>query len=134
MRSDQEQWQGDDDVGRDGKEDGWTKPPALRGGRIRYVPVSSPYPRSAAWTYDPTHDARTRERVCEALRNAELDWTGIDVYVANGEVTLIGTVDCLREEQLAVETAERCDGVRGALSLLQLMGSDPGSGAYPRFT
>ena len=132
MPNDQQRWEGDDALGRDAKDEERAKRLTPPTSHLRYVPASSPYPRSAAFAYDPSHDARTRERVCEALRNAELDATGIDVYVANGEVTLIGTVDSLREEQVAVATAELCDGVRGALSLLQLMGSDP-SGAYPRF-
>ena len=129
MQSDQEQGGGE---WRDGSEDPMARRHGPRSGRITYVAAGSPYPRSAAFQYDPSHDARTRERVCEALRHQdELDASAIDVYVANGEVTLIGTVDCLREEQLAVEIAEQCEGVRGALSLLQLIGSEPG-GPYPR--
>ena len=118
--------------GGDGSEDPMARRHGPRSGRIKYVLAGSPYPRSAAFQYEPTHDARTRERVCEALRHQEdLDASAIDVYVANGEVTLIGTVDSLREEQVAVQIAEQCEGVRGALSLLQLIGNDPG-GSYPR--
>src|SRR6516162_7772797 len=65
----------------------------LRGGKARTAPASPPafaYPRSASLVYDVTSDARTRERVCEALRHNDLvDASGIDVYVANGEATLI---------------------------------------------
>ena len=96
----------------------------LRGGKSRAAPASPPafaYPRSASLVYDVTSDARTRERVCEALRHNDLvDASGIDVYVANGEVTLIGMVDGVRAEQLAVTIAEECDGVREAVSQLQI--------------
>jgi len=95
----------------------------LRGGKSRPAPAAFAYPRSASLVYDPTSDARVREAVCEALRHSDLlDASGIDVYVANGEVTLIGMVDGLRAEQLAVAIAEGCEGVQAAVSQLQLSG------------
>ena len=93
----------------------------LRGGKARPAPAAFAYPRSASLVYDVRSDARTRETVCEALRHSEaVDASSIDVYVANGEVTLIGLVDGLRAEQLAVAIAEQCDGVRAAVSQLQI--------------
>lgn len=95
----------------------------MRGGKARAIPAGFVYPRSVSFGFDAKSDARTREAVCEALRHSDqLDASSIDVYVANGEVTLIGMVGGLREEQLAVWLAEQCDGVRAAVSQLQLTG------------
>jgi hypothetical protein len=104
----------------------------LQGGKARTVPAAFAYPRSAALTYDTTGDARTRETVCDALRRDDaLDASGIDVYVANGEVTLIGMVSGLRDERIAVEIAEGCDGVREAVSQLQLAGDGEADAFMP---
>jgi hypothetical protein len=72
----------------------------------------------------PPNDAATRLRVQEALRaHPDLDAGDIDVYVANGEVTLLGVVSGLRAEQIALDVAWECEGVRCALSQLRLDGA-----------
>jgi hypothetical protein len=61
----------------------------------------------------PLNDAMVRETVYDALRaHPDFDAYDIDVYVANGEVTLLGKVDSVSGERLALETAERCHGVQ----------------------
>ena len=57
-------------------------------------------------------DERIREDVCEALtHHPEIDASGLEVRVADGEVTLEGTVDDRRAKRLAEDIAERCSGV-----------------------
>jgi hypothetical protein len=58
-------------------------------------------------------DERIREDVCEALtRDHDVDATGIEIAVADGEVTLSGTVDDRRQRRRAEDVVERIGGVR----------------------
>jgi hypothetical protein len=69
----------------------------------------------------PASDTALREEVAEALRlHTGLDARDIDIYVAQGEVTILGVVGSFREEQLAIDIAQRCPGVSSVLSQLRL--------------
>ena len=67
-------------------------------------------------------DAWVRRQVMEALRRrGDIDARSIDVYVADGEVTLLGSIDSLRSEVTAQLVAERCLGVRSVISQMTLL-------------
>lgn len=58
-------------------------------------------------------DERIHEDVCEALtHDPEVDATGIEISVADGEVTLSGTVDDRYQRRRAEDVVERISGVR----------------------
>jgi osmotically-inducible protein OsmY len=78
------------------------------------------YPRYEA-TARPQTDALTREIVAEALRGcSDLDATEIDVYVANGEATLIGMAENIDDAALAERVAEGCHGVSAVFNQLRV--------------
>ena len=69
----------------------------------------------------PVSDTALREEVAEALRlHPGLDARDIDIYVAEGEVTLLGVVNSFREEQLAIDISHRCPGITSVMSQLRL--------------
>jgi hypothetical protein len=49
-----------------------------------------------------------------------LDARDVDIYVAQGEVTLLGVVNSFREEQLAIDLAHRTPGIVSVMSQLRL--------------
>ncbi|HET8650251.1 MAG TPA: BON domain-containing protein [Gemmatimonadales bacterium] len=58
-------------------------------------------------------DERIMEEVCEALtQQPDLDASGLEVRVENGEVQLDGEVESRRDKRLAVDLAESVGGVR----------------------
>jgi osmotically-inducible protein OsmY len=70
-------------------------------------------------------DERILEDVCEIMtRHAGLDASDIEVRVADGEVTLEGTVADRRAKRLAAELAERASGVRDVHNRLTLARAD----------
>jgi osmotically-inducible protein OsmY len=78
------------------------------------------YPRYEE-TARPQTDAFTREIVAEALRGcSDLDATDIDVYIANGEATLIGIAENIDDSELAERVAEGCPGVSAVFNQLRL--------------
>jgi hypothetical protein len=73
----------------------------------------------------PKNWRRADERICEDInealtRHPDIDATGIEVKVENGEVTLGGEVDDRRTKRLAEDVAERCAGVRDVHNRLRL--------------
>jgi hypothetical protein len=69
----------------------------------------------------PPSDTALREEVGEALRlHPGLDARDVDIYVAQGEVTLLGVVNSFREEQLAIDLAHRTPGIVSVMSQLRL--------------
>lgn len=66
-------------------------------------------------------DATISTRVKTALLNApNVSATHIDVETAQGVVTLSGTVKSADEEQQAIQTARKINGVRDVKSRLQI--------------
>ena len=66
-------------------------------------------------------DATISTKVKTALLNApNVAATRIDVETAQGVVTLSGTVSSAEEEQQAIQTARRINGVRDVRSKLQI--------------
>lgn len=66
-------------------------------------------------------DATISTRVKTALLNAPgISPTKVDVATAQGVVTLSGSVKSKQEEQTAVDTARRVNGVRDVKSTLQI--------------
>ena len=88
-------------------------------------------------------DARIDEDIHERLTADHwLDASHIDVKVANGEVTLSGTVDSREAKRRAEEIAERCSGVDHIQNNLRVQrdgaqagtaGASPEEGAAPNF-
>jgi len=80
-------------------------------------------------------DPRTRELILQELRNAiDLNSSGMDVYVAEGEATLLGEVDSFRDAKRAIQLAERCLGVTvvyNQLRLVPLFAGYTGDGPVP---
>ncbi len=80
-------------------------------------------------------DATIREDVCEVLAyQSELDVSDIDVLVAEGEVTLDGTVPDRRSKRLAEDIVEQIPGVQDVHNRLRVRrdgGIDPGGFAVP---
>ena len=73
-------------------------------------------------------DDRIREDVNEELtRNPDIDATGIEVSVRDGEITLTGVVDERRDKRLAEDLAERCSGVHEVHNQLRVSHGQPGS-------
>lgn len=73
-------------------------------------------------------DERIREDVCERLtQHGEIDARDIDVRVANGEVTLQGTVHNRDDKRRAEDVAESVSGVREVQNQLRVSGSLFGS-------
>ncbi len=69
----------------------------------------------------PQNDALIREHLTDALRAcADLDSRDVDVYVANGEATLLGVVNSLEDARLAQTVAEHCPGVGTVYNQLRL--------------
>jgi osmotically-inducible protein OsmY len=69
----------------------------------------------------PQNDALIREHLTDALRGcADLDSRDVDVYVANGEATLLGVVNSLEDARLAQSIAEHCPGVGTVYNQLRL--------------
>ena len=69
----------------------------------------------------PQNDALLRERLVEALRAcADLDSRDVDVYVANGEATLLGVVNSLEDARLAQTVAEHSPGMGTVYNQLRL--------------
>jgi hypothetical protein len=74
--------------------------------------TQGPYSGRGPQGYQRSND-RIREDVCDVLtRHGEVDATGIQVTVENGEVTLEGTVGSRREKRLAEDALEDLHGVR----------------------
>jgi len=66
-------------------------------------------------------DDRIFEEVCERLSwNDEVDATDISVRVADGEVTLVGSVDTRHMKRVAEQLAEHVLGVRDVLNTLRV--------------
>jgi hypothetical protein len=58
-------------------------------------------------------DERIREDVCERLQDdPHIDATELEVFVADGEVTLVGTIDGRMAKRAAEECAEQVRGVK----------------------
>jgi hypothetical protein len=107
---------------------GERRPSPSHGGR------SSDYGRGAAYSGTTREDFRGRgprgyersseriyEDVCEALtEHPDVDASEIQVEVADGIVTLRGTVEERRQKRLAEDIAERAGGVRDVRNLLEL--------------
>jgi hypothetical protein len=76
-------------------------------------------------------DERIREEVCDLLTDDEtLDATSIDVQVANGEITLSGTVRDREGKRCAEDLAESVSGVRNVQNQLRVQtGADSASGS-----
>jgi hypothetical protein len=71
---------------------------------------------------------RIHEEVCETLtRHGQVDASGINIRVENGEVTLEGTVNSRREKRLAEEAIENLSGVKDVHNQLRVS-SQPGNG------
>jgi BON domain len=73
----------------------------------------------------PKNWRRADERICEDInealtRHPDIDATGIEVKVAEGEVTLGGEVDDRHMKRLAEDVAERCSGVRDVHNRLRV--------------
>jgi osmotically-inducible protein OsmY len=75
-------------------------------------------------------DDRIREEISDQfMEHDELDASEIEVKVADGIVTLIGTVEDRRAKRLAEDMAERASGVRDVMNQLKVAdqgGSRPG--------
>ncbi|HWB79742.1 MAG TPA: BON domain-containing protein [Nannocystaceae bacterium] len=70
-------------------------------------------------------DERIREDVCERLEHShDVDASNIEVRVANGEVTLEGTVDDRRAKREAEDVACEARGVKDVHNLLKVGGKD----------
>lgn len=70
-------------------------------------------------------DDRIQDEVCEILsQHGQLDASGIEIEVQNGEVTLRGEVDRKREKNLAEDLAERVSGVKDVHNLLRISPND----------
>jgi hypothetical protein len=93
------------------------------------------YNRNADWNQGPhagrgpqgyqRSNERIQEEVCEALtRHGQVDASGINVRVDQGEVTLEGTVTSRREKRLAEEAVESLSGVKDVHNHLRLRRGD----------
>jgi osmotically-inducible protein OsmY len=66
-------------------------------------------------------DTQIRDEVCSALeRDGDVDASGMDVEVANGEVTLLGSVPDRRMRRLAEDVAAACAGVHDVHNRLRV--------------
>lgn len=66
-------------------------------------------------------DERIREMVCERLEDHhEIDASEIEVTVANGDVTLAGSVDDRHTKRLAEDVAESVPGVKNVANTLRV--------------
>lgn len=74
-------------------------------------------------------DARIHEDVCHQLEDADLDASDIEVRVAEGEVTLEGTVHDRRAKRAAEDIAWDCRGVKQCHNLLRVGVATPSSGS-----
>lgn len=82
--------------------------------------LGGPYAGRAPMGYARS-DERIREDICDELtRRPDIDPGRLSVSVANGEVTLEGTVENLEARRLADEIATRCAGVRQVHNLLRV--------------
>jgi osmotically-inducible protein OsmY len=60
-------------------------------------------------------DERVLEEVCDRLEASGHDWSEVEVKIADGEITLSGTVT---ERSMKYEAEQRADGVRGVLDVI----------------
>lgn len=105
------------DYGRPTGGWGWTEPERHRRG-----PHAGRGPRG----YQRS-DERIREDVCERMcENDELDASDIEIRVAGGEVTLLGTVRDRYDKRLAEDLAEQVSGVQDINNQLRVT---PGAAA-----
>jgi len=79
-------------------------------------------------------DSRIQEDVCDRLcQFGQVDASGIDVRVSNGEVTLDGTVSDRRQKRLAEDVIEDIPGVKDVSNRLKVRGeggtSSPAGGS-----
>ncbi|HET8643948.1 MAG TPA: BON domain-containing protein [Vicinamibacteria bacterium] len=71
-------------------------------------------------------DTRIYEEVCDALeRHGEIDASDVEVSVADGEVTLSGTVADRATRRLAEDVAAECAGVRDVHNRLRASETKP---------
>lgn len=102
---------------------------------------SRPGPHTGKGPRDYTRsDERLFEEVCDRMaQDGQLDASDIDVEVANGEVTLMGSVANRQAKRRAEDIADAVHGVRDVHNLLHLQQGSPlhwideagGSGVYP---
>jgi len=75
-------------------------------------------------------DQRIEEDVCERLsRHGQLDASGIQVAVNNGEVTLSGTVDSRQDKRMAEDILDSIPGVKDVHNQLRVEQSQMGQSA-----
>lgn len=74
-------------------------------------------------------DERIKEQVCDLLTDdPDVDASGIDIQVKNGEVTLTGTVPDRRMKRMAEECIENCSGVKDVTNNLKVQQQQDGQG------
>jgi len=77
-------------------------------------------------------DDRIREDVCDRMsQHGQLDASGLEVRVSNGEVTLSGSVSDRNAKRLAEDIAESVSGVREVHNQVRLSSSSPGQPGQP---
>lgn len=82
--------------------------------------IAGPYTGRGPRNYHRT-DEQIHEDICERLtQHGQIDASGIEVQVQEGEVTLIGTVDRKREKRIAEDLAYTVHGVRDVINRIQL--------------
>ncbi|WP_063580840.1 BON domain-containing protein [Achromobacter ruhlandii] len=79
-------------------------------------------------------DERVREIVCEYLAHSGLDVSDVSVDVADGCVTLTGTVADRRAKHRIEDCADSCAGVRDVDNRIRIAGTRQGGGDAPADT
>lgn len=102
-----------------GQQQGWRSERQQRAyGPQRFQPKG--YTRS---------DERVREDICEQLSHSGLDVSDVSVSVAEGKVTLEGTVSSRQVKHTIENCADDCMGVKDVDNRITVKRSDPDAGA-----